>query len=203
MPDTPPNPEPPSLDRRASDPTDEGAGRPGSGLVASVDRIDGIIDAWWDRNLRGHPGLDRLFYTASEAADHSILWHGLGVTRALMCRRPRFALQLSSALGLESALVNGPVKWAFRRSRPPPRGPRPHRLRQPRTTSFPSGHASAAMVAASLLSRGSRWWGPGWYGLAGLVALSRIHVRIHHASDVAAGLAVGAVLGTLARRILS
>ena len=34
------------------------------------------------------------------------------------------------------------------------------------------------------------------------MALSRVHVRIHHASDVFVGAAVGAVLGEVARHVL-
>lgn len=172
--------------------------------MAALDRADAAVDAWWDRRLRGRAWADRVFYAASEAANHSILWHGLGAATAAARRRPGGALKLSAALGAESALVNGPVKWAFRRRRPVPDQPRPHRLRQPRTTSFPSGHASAAMVAAAMLSRQAkgRWWGPAVYGLAALVAASRIHVRIHHASDVIGGVAVGAGLGAVARRLL-
>ena len=166
-----------------------------------IDRTDSAVDAWWERRLRGRRGLDRLFYAASEAANHSRLWHALGATQAAARRDKRSAVELSIVLAVEAALVNGLLKTLFRRARPPHAGPRPHRLRQPLTSSFPSGHASAAMVAAAMLSRGSRWR-PLWYGLAVLVALSRIHVRIHHASDVAAGLGTGAALGALARRIL-
>jgi undecaprenyl-diphosphatase len=107
---------------------------------------------------------------------------------------------LSVALGIESALVNGPVKSLFRRNRPVHDVPRPHALRQPKTSSFPSGHASAAMVAASLLSRRSRYRLL-WYLLAFVVAASRAHVRIHHASDVVGGAAVGIGLGATARRL--
>ena len=110
-------------------------------------------------------------------------------------------MELSVALLAEAVLVNGVVKTAFGRRRPPFKGDRPHNLRQPLTSSFPSGHASAAMVAAALLSRRSRW-APAYYGLGLVVALSRIHVRIHHASDVAAGIGVGAVFGAIARRLL-
>ena len=172
--------------------------------MAAVNALDEAVDDWWDRRLRGRGWADRVFYAASEAANHSILWHSLGAATALARRRPGIALRTSSALGVESALVNGLVKSAFRRRRPVPDQPRPHRLRQPLTTSFPSGHASAAMVAAALLSREGtrRWWGPGLYGLAALVAASRIHVRIHYASDVVGGVAAGAALGAAARRLL-
>ncbi|MEZ5165204.1 MAG: phosphatase PAP2 family protein [Acidimicrobiales bacterium] len=169
-------------------------------LPPGVDRIDTAIDRWWER-LRGHAALDRLYYGASEAADFSLLWHTLGVVQAIIEDDPMIAVTLSGALGIESALVNGPVKSLFGRHRPVHEGPRPHQLRRPRTSSFPSGHASAAMVAAALLSRHAG--GTAWYGLAAIVATSRIHVRIHHASDVVGGVAVGAVLGAVARRVLS
>ena len=57
------------------------------------------------------------------------------------------AIRLALALGAESALVNGVVKSAFRRERPIHDADQPHQLRQPLTSSFPSGHASAAFLA--------------------------------------------------------
>lgn len=168
-------------------------------LGPAVDRLDVDIDEWWER-FRGRPLIDRVYYTASEAADFSLLWHTAGVVQAIIEDDPRIAIALSAALGVESALVNGAVKSLFRRSRPVHDTPRPHSLRQPRTSSFPSGHASAAMVAAALLSRHTG--GAAWYGIGAVVATSRIHVRIHHASDVAGGIVIGAALGALARRIV-
>ena len=46
------------------------------------------------------------------------------------------------------------------------RGPRPHRLRTPRTSSFPSGHASAAFSAAGVLTAGATRSGPLYYAIA-------------------------------------
>ncbi len=40
-----------------------------------------------------------------------------------------------------------------------------------------------------------------WWAVALVVASSRIHVRIHHASDIVAGAALGTVLGLIARRL--
>lgn len=166
-----------------------------------IENIDNAVDDWWDRHLRGRPALDRLMYSASEAANHSLLWHALGAAQAAVRRDGRVAWKVSVALFAEAALVNGVIKTIFGRRRPAFEGRRPHSLRQPLTSSFPSGHASAAMVAAAMLSRRSPW-APAYYALAMVVALSRIHVRIHHASDVAAGMAVGTALGALARRLL-
>jgi undecaprenyl-diphosphatase len=105
-----------------------------------------------------------------------------------------------TGLAIESALVNGPVKWVFRRARPVYDGPRPWHLRQPRTSSFPSGHASAAFFAAALLRDNDPWW-PLYYAVGVVVASSRIYVRIHHASDVVGGAVLGFALGELARAV--
>ena len=134
--------------------------------------------------------------------DFSLIWHLLGAAKGVTSRRgTREATRLALALGAESALVNGAVKSAFRRERPLHEDDRPHGLRQPLTSSFPSGHASAAFMAATLLSERSRVK-PVWYGLAAIVAASRIHVRIHHASDVLVGAGVGLALGPAFRRVL-
>src|SRR5438128_1198011 len=51
------------------------------------------------------------------------------------------------------------------------------------------------------LSQNNKWKSP-LYGFAGLVAISRIHVKIHHASDVVAGAVIGTTFGTLAKKIV-
>ena len=178
--------------------TDDETPHPLGPIGASLDEV---VDRAWDR-LRGNPALDRLFYTASELGDFSLIWHLLGTARGVTLRGgTREAARLALALGAESALVNGVVKSAFRRERPIQSGERPHNLRQPLTSSFPSGHASAAFLAATLLSERSKVK-PLWFGLATIVATSRIHVRIHHASDVVLGAGIGLTLGRLIRRVV-
>lgn len=168
----------------------------------TVARFDAAVDGWFDQ-LRGNPVTDRVFYVASALGDHSLLWHLAGWARAVAPGGElRDAVELSVTLGVESALVNLGLKSLFSRTRPSHDGDRPHGLRQPRTSSFPSGHASAAFVAAAVLSdRRSLPETLFWYGLAGVVATSRVYVKIHHASDVAAGAAVGIALGAAAKGI--
>ena len=42
---------------------------------------------------------------------------------------------------------------------------------------------------------------PVYFGAAAIVAASRVYVKIHHASDVIAGVAVGLALGRIGRRL--
>lgn len=163
--------------------------------------VDEAVDKAWD-SLRGNAVADRIFYTASEAANFSMLWHTLGIARAIAERDVRFALRTSAALGIESAIVNGPLKSMFERDRPVVES-RPLRLRNPRTSSFPSGHASAAVVATSFIGEAAgRWWKWPLRVLATIVATSRVHVRIHHATDVAAGAVAGWGLAKLLRPLV-
>ncbi|MDZ7675879.1 MAG: phosphatase PAP2 family protein [Acidimicrobiales bacterium] len=164
----------------------------------AIARFDAAADRRLDR-WRGDPLADRIFYTATELGDFSLLWHLLGTVQAL--RRGgdlHAAVRVSTLLGIESAIVNGPIKAQFDRTRPVFHDPRPHRMRQPRSSSFPSGHASAATVFAIVAGQDDPLW-PGYVGLATVVAVSRAHVRIHHASDVLGGVAVGTALGFVLR----
>ena len=175
--------------------------RPWSLVRRRVDRLDATVDAAFDR-WRGRPLADRLFYATSELADHSVLWLLIGAVRGLRSERDwQAALRLGAALAAESALVNLGIKSLFRRTRPPSGAQRSLPLRQPLTSSFPSGHATAAFTAAGLLAEDEPLW-PAYYALAVVVSLSRIHVGIHHASDVLAGTALGVALGRAGRRLV-
>jgi membrane-associated phospholipid phosphatase len=170
-------------------------------FLARVRAFDDRVDAAFDA-LRGNKTADRLFYGASELGDFSLIWHLLGTARGLTSdRKADEAIRLSAVLAVESVLINGVVKSFFRRRRPEwlLETPRPHRLRRPRSSSFPSGHASAAFTAATLLAEDDPLW-PLYYAAAAFVASSRTYVKIHHGSDVVAGAVTGMVIGRIARK---
>jgi undecaprenyl-diphosphatase len=170
-------------------------------VQAAIVHFDAAVDRAFDR-LRGNVAADRFFYTASELGDFSLIWHLAATARGL--RRGddlEGSLRIVGGLALESVLVNGIIKSIFRRTRPVSDVPRPHRLRTPRSSSFPSGHASAATVFAVMASEDDAL-APLYAVTAAAVAASRIHVRIHHASDVVGGVVVGAALGAAMRRWL-
>ena len=172
-----------------------------SRALRTVEAFDSAADELVARHLRGRSAIDALMYSASALGDHGVLWMLLAGAKAARGRDgdwQRPLLRALIGLGVESAVVNGPVKWVFRRSRPVQEGPRPLYLRTPRSSSFPSGHASAAFFGAALLRDEDQLW-PLYYAVAVVVATSRLHVRIHHASDVIAGAALGAALGELTR----
>jgi membrane-associated phospholipid phosphatase len=167
-----------------------------------VEVFDHRVDAAFE-HLRGRPWADRLMFGASALGDFSLIWHIVGTAKALVGdeRAEREAVGLAVSLAVETALINAGVKNLFRRKRPAWEQHRPRGLRKPKSSSFPSGHATSAFMAATLLSTGRPRQRPLWFSMAAIVATSRVHVRIHHGSDVAAGALIRLGLGRLARKI--
>ena len=174
-----------------------------SQFTSRIDQLDNQVDEWWER-WRGIPMVDRLFFGASNLGDFSLIWHIVGGLRALPPgRKPGSAIRFSTLLGIESLLVNQGIKRLFVRNRPgsADENTTKHRLREPVTSSFPSGHASAAFCASTVLANRSKF-GSMWHLVAAVVSCSRIHVRLHHASDVTAGACLGFLLGKTLGRIV-
>jgi len=166
-------------------------------MRSEIKRFDAAVDRALDQ-IRS-PAVDGVVYRLSSAADHSLLWHLCGAAVAVARGGDAgYAARFTVAMGAESLLTNGAVKSMFGRIRPREYADIEfsHGLHRPITSSFPSGHATAAFCAATLLGGGP------WYVLASGVAATRVYVRLHHASDVAAGAAFGLALGVAFKRFV-
>lgn len=166
--------------------------------LKKLERFDELTDKLFDP-IRGKPAVDRVYYTASAVGDHGLFWMGIALIESLARGdKLRTFWRLCAVLAVESVLVNGVIKSIFRRQRPEAED-RPLYLRQPLTSSFPSGHAASAFCCAVMLAKGSGWLAPIYYICAFVIATSRVHVKIHHGSDVAAGALLGVALGLVGR----
>lgn len=168
-------------------------------LLERTQVFDARADAALER-IRDHRLSEIVFRTASAVGDFSMIWLALGLAYAVVIdRHLGHGLGFCALMGIESVLVNQVIKRMFRRSRPTEHGDPRYTVRTPRTSSFPSGHASSAFFAATLLTAWAGWpWAPLWFACAFVVAVSRAVVRIHHASDVLGGIVVGLTLAQVA-----
>lgn len=177
---------------------------PGTGIFGpSVDVFDQKVDDLLEI-VRSSKVAGRVFLAASRLGDFSVVWHLIAAARATTSRqRASQGFALAALLGAESLIVNQGVKRLFKRDRPTSSGDDRFEVRTPSTSSFPSGHASAATFAAVVLTTlDGKKSAPLWFGLAAVVGTSRAFVRIHHASDVIGGAFVGLVLGLAVRPIV-
>ena len=146
------------------------------------------------------PTLDEPLRRLSDLASHSKLW--LGIAGAMFGlggpAGRRVAVTGIVAVGVTSAVVNLPLKFATRRARPDRDTagvPGPRRVPMPETTSFPSGHSASAFAFASAVGASLPGLGVPLRGLAAAVAYSRVHTGVHYPGDVVVGSLIGTTIG--------
>ena len=156
-------------------------------------------------HIRDHKLVVIVFSIASAVGDFGLLWHIIGLLRSIgSMDRLGQALFFSLMIGIESLILNQGIKRLFRRTRPTERGDERFALRKPRTSSFPSGHASSAFFSALVLTYFTTWpWAFLFYTFALIIATSRVGVRIHHASDVIGGAIAGTLMGIIGLVVLN
>lgn len=95
------------------------------------------------------------------------------------------------------------LKRAVARARPCDAMGRPLALvALPDPHSFPSGHAAAATAVAVTIVLAHPFSAPILLPLAGMVAHSRVALRVHHISDVVVGVALGLAGAIVAVRVI-
>jgi len=159
--------------------------------------------AHWDeaaleasQDLRWGP-LTALFVIASAWWVKGLVFVGVGALGDAQARRrfPESGVCTATAAALASILA-ALLKEVFDRLRPALADPGISALvPTPDSPSFPSGHAATAFAGAAVVGvfyPRLRW--PA-YGLAALVALSRVYLGVHFWLDIVAGAALGLAIG--------
>ena len=146
------------------------------------------------------PTLDEPLRRLSGLANNSKLWLGVaGALFALGGRTGRRAAVTGMvAVGINSALVNLPMKFASGRERPDRETagvPAQRWVPMPTSSSFPSGHSASGFAFAGAVAGSMPGLAVPLRGLAAAVAYSRVHTGVHYPGDVVVGSLVGAAIG--------
>ena len=132
----------------------------------------------------------------SHLGEHGMVWFGIGAAGAALDRRRRRRWVRATAVVAGAYVVSTSIKLAIGRKRPLIED-LPHLMATPTGLSFPSSHSTSSFAAAraygTLLPPGPL------YAAATAMAFSRLYLGVHYPSDIAAGVALGSVLGTLGR----
>jgi membrane-associated phospholipid phosphatase len=198
---TPPPPEERLAHRLAATPTPRR-----SALAKALEELGDI-----DRAIYGviadtpTPTLDEPLRRLAGLADNSRLW--LAIAAGLFLgggkRGRRAAVTGAAAIGVNSALVNLPMKFASGRTRPNREDagvPLQRWVTMPTSTSFPSGHSASAFAFAAAVGAEVPALAVPLRALAAVVAYSRVHTGVHYPGDVVVGSMVGTTIGEVTGR---
>lgn len=174
-----------------------GAGR--ASRLARLDELDRRVSrrvavawphpAWFTRPL----GL------LSRSANHGVLWYVLCLLPWLAGHPRPLAAYLYVAVPVTLVEILGfGIKSVVRRRRPTVADPDlPQQIRLPVTPSFPSSHASMAVVGTMTMGAMFPAWIPALVALTAVLCFSRVYLGVHYLGDVAGGLVWGLVFGSL------
>ena len=146
---------------------------------------------------RGHsPARERRVAAFSALGEHAACWLAIGVAGAIRQRRrdpARSAAWRQGTVVVAVAYVaNTACKLVVRRPRPRLDG-LPALTATPTALAFPSAHATSGFAAARRYGRLVP--AAPLYLLATALAVSRVYLGVHHPSDIAAGAALGTLIG--------
>ena len=148
------------------------------------------------RSLAHTPSRVRWVRRYSRLGEHSMVWLAVGAAGVGADDRRRHRWVRATACVAGAYVISTSIKLAIRRRRPVIED-LPHLMATPTGLSFPSSHSTSSFAAARAFG-GLLPAGPLYAAAAGM-AFSRLYLGVHYPSDVAAGAALGTLIGSLGR----
>lgn len=162
-------------------------------MMSLIQNLDNSILLYIKNNMHGHM-MDRAMVIITSLGNGGIIWI---VTAVLLMGNKKYrniGFMALGALILSTILGEGILKHVVQRIRPSADIPAVNLLiSKPLSYSFPSGHTTSSFAVAGVLARYFKDYALEFFGLATLIAFSRLYLYVHYPTDVLAGMILGLI----------
>ena len=144
--------------------------------------------------------MHRCMWLVSRSGDWGKIWLAICLFLLYWPQNRRTSEVCMITLLFTTVLGEGVLKRIFRRPRPyVTHGPATLTIPEPNGFSFPSGHTASSVACARILAPLNPWLAAAVYAYAGLMAVSRVYLKVHYVTDVVAGSVIGIICAKLVK----
>lgn len=167
-------------------------------VIPLIQNFDNFILLYIKNNMHGYI-LDRAMIIITYLGNGGIIWIAIAGILIISKKYRNVGFIALGALILSAVLGEVILKHMVQRMRPSANVPAINLLiSKPLSYSFPSGHAASSFAAAGVLSKYFKVHEIEIFGLASLIAFSRLYLYVHYPTDVLAGIILGLVCSKIA-----
>ncbi|MHC6179221.1 phosphatase PAP2 family protein [Clostridium sp. JNZ X4-2] len=162
-------------------------------MIYLMHQFDNSILQFIQNNMYG-PFMDKFMIFITRLGNLGTIWVIIAVILIITKKYRNAGIATLCAVILGAVLGEGIIKHLVQRPRPfAEYGAANLLISRPLSSSFPSGHTTAAFAAAGVLSRYFKRYAAGFFILAFLIAFSRLYLYVHYPTDVLAGMILGII----------
>lgn len=162
-------------------------------MIFLIHQFDNTILQFIQNNMHGYI-MNKFMILMTSLGNMGVIWIAISFVLMVTKKYRKIGYMTLTAVILGFILGEGILKHLFER-------PRPFivvdtvkiLVSKPITSSFPSGHTTAAFAASGVLSRYFKKYASGFWILALLIAFSRLYLYVHYPTDVLAGVVLGLI----------
>ncbi|OOP74332.1 phosphatase PAP2 family protein [Clostridium beijerinckii] len=161
--------------------------------MSLIQNIDNLVLSYINNNMHGYI-MDKAMVFMTSLGNGGLIW--IIISGLLISNRKyrKIGFVALGALILSAILGEGILKHVVQRIRPSADIPAINLLiSKPLSYSFPSGHTASSFAAAGVLGKYFKKYAFGFWGLAALIAFSRLYLNVHYPTDVLAGIILGVI----------
>lgn len=162
-------------------------------VMLLIQSFDNNILIFIKNNMHGFI-MDRAMVAVTALGNVGLVWIVIAVLLLINKKYRNIGFMVLGTLILSTILGEGVIKHLVQRIRPSASIPAAKLLiAKPLSYSFPSGHATSSFAATGILSKYFKNYAPEFFGLASLIAFSRLYLYVHYPTDVLAGIILGLI----------